>query len=951
MQSEFLPQPLSSYTELGDCSVTSLCTDSCNEPAPSLLLVEGVVLPLNIHNPTPRFSWRANVAIQSHYQLQIGLDPQDFESDSSLIWDSGKVASNRSRNVCYQGRPLPAGKRLFWRVRVWDASKTVASQWSSVEYFEYGLSNRSDWQARWITAEPYVAPNQFALSSWIELVSHIETEDGQHEAPAKQALKNKRSATLFRREFRLSKEVLRAKLYSTAAGYYEIFVNGDKVSKRIMDPGQTDFDKRILYNSDDISEWLQSGDNAIAIHLGSGWYDEGIAFSHWQNPDDLQSNQQSHGYSYGQPSLIVQLKLEYQDGTSETIVSDEQWLCRPSAVLKEGIFSGEFFDASASLPSWNEATPMDQHGWSQATCLVQWPTIALEPQLQPPVQAVREIRPIALFQPKAGVWVFDFGQNFTGIPTLNLALLDLVPKQTLYLRYAEWADAEGNISQLSMGGWATHLNAVDGYRAGGASIRDWTPSFSWHGFRYIEVTGLTKRPALEALSAQLIRSSVRRVGHFDCSDKRLNRIHDTALWTYESNLIGVPLDCPNREKAGWTGDAHASLNTANFNFDMETFWRKYLIDFQTTEYLAPIVVPGKRTGGEKIDWAVAEVFIAWEHYRHYGDIQVLENQYQNLDEFMSYAHSQLQDNIVNQGFGDWCDPVSYPGESRSGGRGVSQWTAVEITSTALLVKAASSMSQIAKVLGKHAESVLYRQLFTRTSSSFHHKYYSAELQNYGSQTATAMALAFDITPVGFRQAVAEALSRDITDNWQGHSSVGALGQSWLYLALSDYGHQDVALNIFKANGFPGFSYLFDELNGTTLWERKCDYDPNGVRGPVRSLNHPFHSGYDAWFYQGLGGIRLSDNSVSFQEFILRPVFPQSLEYVDVSLECPHGEIVSRWTRQERKIIWEVTIPQNTHAQVILPSQPAQRFAAGSYIFDIALDRTHAALCYEGCNEL
>ncbi|MDU0352515.1 alpha-L-rhamnosidase C-terminal domain-containing protein [Paraglaciecola aquimarina] len=310
---------------------------------------------------------------------------------------------------------------------------------------------------------------------------------------------------------------------------------------------------------------------------------------------------------------------------------------------------------------------------------------------------------------------------------------------------------------------------------------------------------------------------------------------------------------------------------------------------------------------------MAEVFIAWEHYRHHGDIQVLQNQYQSLVKYMDFGQTQMSNFLIKQGYGDWCDPVLSPVTPRVGGRGTPQWTTTTVTSTALFTQAANYMAKIAQVLGKTAAALQYQTLYSNLRKGFHNALYDPKTGHYGSQTADAMALQFGITPVELRQSVADALNKDVVEKWQGHSSVGALGQTYLYLSLSDYGYGDTAFNIFKAKGYPGFSYLFDDLNGTTLWERKGAFDPRQDRGPLRSLSHPFHSGYDGWFYQGLGGIRPLEDTVGFQQFMLKPVFPTGLDSVKVRYENGYGVISSNWQRKDKEITWQVVVPNNTSA--------------------------------------
>lgn len=894
--------------------------------------------PLNVHNVSPRLSWLVDTAKQSHYQIQVASQPSLLIDNVADLWDSAKILSSQSVNVAYKGKTLSSNDTAFWRVRVWSINGNTdleeeVSDWSEIHRWEMGLRNKSDWQASWVqVAQPVASNITGAVQQWMEYAADLESGKANANRAATQArvyeqLKNKATAALFRHSFSTdeTKTLVKAKLHSTAAGYYEIFINGTKIDERIMDPGQTDYDKRILYNSDNVSTLLEKGDNTIAVHLGSGWYNEDIAFS-----------KPGHSLAYGQPKFIAQLELTYSDGTKQLVVSNEQWLSHPSPILKEGVFSGELFDANKTVKNWNKnLTESQTNSWEQVKVLSSWPTERLEPQILPPIRAVKKVIPKEIMNPEEGVWVFDFGQNFTGIPTLNLENINLSNGQAVYLRYAEWADKQGNISQKS-GGAAPLLKQVDAFVASDDEQVAWTPAFTWHGFRYVEVRGLESKPPLDTLSAHLVRSDVERVGKFVSSDPLLNRIHEMALWSYEGNLMALPMDCPIRERAGWTGDAHAALITGNYNFNMQNFWGKYLDDFETSKFVAPAIVPGKRTHGGNFDWAVAEVMIAWETYRHYGDTQQLQKQYASLLEYMQAAENAMSDSLLRIGYGDWCDPVLEPGMDRVGGRCNPQHTSPTITSSALLANAANLMAKISLLMNESERSDYFSNLYNRISQQFHEEFYDTDTGHYGSQTADAMALQFGITPPHLRQSVADALNKDVVEKWGGHASVGALGQTYLYLALSDYGYGDTAFNIFKAQGYPGYSYLLDTLNATTLWERKGGFDPTadptGKSAPGRSLNHPFHSGYDGWFYEGLGGIRPLDDNPGFQTFELRPVFPKVLSSVDVSFTSAYGKISSRWKREGNQITWDIEIPNNSSAMVTAPGQKARLYTAGQYSF-------------------
>lgn len=913
---------------ISGCSVGD--SPSTNSAQPSQLLVEGVPHPLNVHNHSPRLSWHANIERQYAYQIQAASSEAKLTSGQPDLWDSGKIVERRSVNIAYAGASLVANQPAFWRVRVWAEENEQPSVWSSIGRWEMGLISPADWQAKWLQVEtPSIATETGARLAWMQYATGLHpalTEQLSEPLLSTQQTVLKQvqaqpTASLFRHSFvaDATKKIVRAKLHSTAGGYYEIFINGQKVDDRLADPGQTDFDKRILYNTDEVTGLLLAGQNTIAVHLGSGWYDENIAFSKWSNPDAQKNLAQQKTLSFGQPTFIAQLELTYADGTRQLVVSDQQWLSHPSPVIKEGIFSGELYDANEVVNDWNRNTAQSNlRDWQPVKVMSVWPTERLEPQLLPPIRAIKKLTPVKLYQPRKNVWVFDFGQNFTGVPSLQLNKLKLQAGQALHLRYGEWADVDGNMSQKT-GGTAPLLRQVDTYIASGNDAPSWTPAFTWHGFRYLELTGVEEQPDLDLVHAHLVRSDVEIAGHFKSSSPLINRIHDMALWTYESNLMALPMDCPIRERAGWTGDAHAALITGNYNFGMQNFWQKYLGDFATSSHIAPAVVPGKRSHGGNYDWAVAEVIIAWEHYRHYGDLQVIADQYESMVEFMRNAEAQLSNDLLRTGYGDWCDPLPKPGMNRE--RCNPQHTLPTMTTSGFVAHGAELMSKMAALLNKPEDAKHYHALYKRIAAQYHHEFYDPATGHYGSQTADAMALAFGFAPVELRQSIADALNKDVLEKWRGHGSVGALGQTYLYRALSDHGYAKTAYGIFTAEGYPGYSWQFEKLDATSLWERKDvwdpELDPQRKNPHGRSLSHPFHSGYDGWFYEGLAGIRPLENSVGNQDFALQPVFVSDLQFIEASYQTGYGLIKSSWKQEQDEIVWSFTIPNNSTASVTL----------------------------------
>ncbi len=889
------------YAEEGGVSSAKSVSDAS---APFALQVEGRANPVGVGRSVPRLSWRSTVDSQAAFEIQVATSADLLNSDAADLWSTGRVADGRSIAVQYQGEDLASRQQAFWRVRIWADGEDEPGEWSKVNRWQMALLEPSDWSASWVTSPNFPAADETeGMARWLELTAaDPQFKNAETIADTKRRLRDVRPATYFRKSFTIMRPIKSALLYSTSAGYSEFFLNGEKIGDRVLNPAQTDFDKRIYYDIDDVTDRLGQGEQVLGVHLGNGFYGERTAFG----MDKL---------FYGEPAAIAQLEITFQDGSSETIASDGSWLAHPSPVLKNGVYSGEFFDARENVSAWNDVGNDGGSGWRNAAVLSESPTQALVAAEMPPVRRVTEVKPKAVLNPEPGIYTVDLGQNFTGLPTIDMSRFGLREGQTVLLRYGEWADSTGRVG-MNSGGGAPRTKQVDAYVSDGTDESPWSPSFTWHGFRYMEITGIDAPPPLDAITAHLTRTDIDRIGHFRSSDPLLNRIHETALWSFETNMVSVLSDCPIRERNGWTGDAHAIIQTASYNFAMGPFLDKYLGDFRTTDFISPAIVPGRRTHSGKVDWAAAEVFLTWEHYLHTGDISIIERQYDSLLDYVAYVEKAMDDNRITNPFhfyGDWCDALPELGMDRPLGRCASFSTPGDLTATALMARVFQQMSDMATRLGRDDEAKAFKQRFKDVSGAFNRAYYQDDASGYGSQTANAMALQFGIAPMQKRHSIAAAMDADVHQKWDGHASVGALGQTWLYPALSDAGYEDTAFGIFKADGPPGYSYLFDTLNGTTLWENITGYDPKNGAEPGRSLNHPFKGGYDAWFYSGLGGINPDPDNPGYKRFFLNPQFPAGLEEAQVSLETGYGTIRSEWTREGDAIIWHVEVPPNTSA--------------------------------------
>lgn len=896
--------------------------------APGELTVEGRISPLDVGRAVPRLSWHSHVDAQSAYEIEVASSAQLLAAGRADLWDSGKTTDARSVAIAYAGKPLGSREQAYWRVRVWQSGRSTPGPWSRIASWQMALLKPADWQARWITSPLFpAATSSPGIERWLAATA----ADPQFKNPETvsdtiEKLRDVRPATYFRKTFTIDRPVKSARLYSTSAGYSEFFLSGEKIGDRVLNPAQTDFDKRIYYDVDDLTERLGVGEHVLGIHLGNGFYAERTAFG----LDKL---------FYGEPAAIAQLEITFEDGTQTKIVTDGSWQAHPSPILKNGVYSGEVFDARERIAGWNSHKAGVGNKWHQASVLDTSPTLALVAAEMPPVRRMREVKPKAIYNPAENVWTIDFGQNFTGLPRIDMAQFNLAAGQAVVLRYAEWADAAGRIG-MNSGGGAPRTKQVDAYISDGEDAQPWSPSFTWHGFRYLEISGLDTAPPLGAFTAHLTRTDVPVRGRFSSSNPLLNRIHETALWTFESNLVSVPSDCPIRERNGWTGDALATATMASYNFGMEPFFEKYLGDFRTTEMVAPTIVPGRRTRSGKVDWASAEIFLTWEHYLHSGDLSVIERQYDSMLEYFDYAESVMTDDLVTNPdnyYGDWCDILPELGKARPLGRCQSYNTPPQLTATALVRRANDLMTEMADRVGHEDDARRFRARRDAIGKAFHAAFFDTGSGGYGSQTANAMALMFDIVPPELRTAVAKDLDRDVRQKWNGHASVGALGMSWLYPALGDHGYGDTAFRTFTAEGPPGYSYLFDGLGGTSLWEDISQYVPEKGDQPGKSLSHPFKGGYDAWFFSGLGGINPDPENPGFKHFFLSPVFPADLDKADVSFETGYGTILSAWSRNSEGIVWHIAIPQNTTASVKLGNLPETHRQFGPGHFQLQLD--------------
>ena len=860
--------------------------------------------PLGIDTTQPRLSWvlesNQRGEMQTAYRVIASSSASKLARDDADLWDSGKVDSNQSINVVYAGRPLKSGERVWWKVRVWDAQDKVTT-FSKSAWFETALLSQADWQARWIQRKSSgPIPESKAFDD--------------HPAP------------MFRKEFALDKKIARARAYVSGLGYYELRLNGERVGDRVLDPGWTSYATRVLYSTYDITKQLKRGQNAVGIVLGNGWFNP-LPLGMWGHlkPGDALTT--------GEPRAMLQIEIEFSDGTKQTVVTDDSWRVGDSPILRNSVYLGEFFDARREQPGWDKVG-FDDSGWKPAV-------LAKEPELgplraedEPPIRVTRSLKPVKLTEPKPGVFIFDFGQNFAGWARLKVK----GPAGTrVRLRSGELLYPDGTLNgmtavtgQIKDGGKDYRYDGVgkpktafqlDEYVLKGKGTEVFTPHFTFHGFRYVEVTGFPGKPNLDSLEGLRLNADVTPVGTFECSNVRFNRIQRMVLWTELSNLFSVQSDCPHREKLGYGGDIVASSEMAMLNFDMSQFYAKVtrdLVDAARSNggitETAPFVGIADQSLGDKstpvdlgdktgpIGWGVAEPLLLSQLYQYYGNRRLIERQYEATKRWVALLQSKAKDGILDNGISDHESLVAKPRA---------------LTGTAFYYFNVKLFAHLARILGKDADAEEAGKAAAQIKEAFNSRFLDSKTGRYdfGSQACEAFPLYLDLVPADERARVLNALVGDVAAH-DGHLTTGIFGTKFVLNVLTDSDRADVAYRIVNQPTFPGWGYML-ENGATTLWEHWAFSDN------IYSHNHPMFGSVSEWFYKAIGGIRPAPDAVGFDKIIIKPQPVEDLKWVKASYNSVRGKIATAWERKDGKFELHVTIPVNASASVVRAGQRCQ----------------------------
>lgn len=735
---------------------------------------------------------------------------------------------------------------------------------------------------------------------------------------------------LLRKAFTVEKAVRSARISVCGVGYYECYLNGEKVGDRVLDPAQTTYNKRAFYVTHEITRQLQKGGNALGLMLGSGFYGQNTAFG--------------GGLVYGPPRAILLLDIDYTDGSKQTIVSDDTWKAAQGPVLFDNVYAGETFDARRVLADWSRPG-FDDAAW-QSVAKMPAPTTRLEQQQLEPMRKVRAIKPVSMSAAKDGDWVLDMGQNMTG--WLQIRVQESSGSK-IQLRFAEVLTPDGKaIDTVTTGGDATGCDQMDIYLCKGGGVESWEPRFTYHGFRYVQIGGLSKKPELGDFTGWLVRTDVASVGSFECSDALINKFYNVSMWTIEDNLQGLLSDCPHRERCAWMGDGHAVGEAASYNFDLARFWPKVTTDIETVlganppsgmskvkmpfDKRAPTMIAvGKRLCGQATaDWGAATVLVPWYDFLFYGDLKTVKAAWPMMQGWMAFLYQfGVKDGIVADGLGDWCPP----------GSNIRIDCPVALSSTALYYQSLQAMHTMALAIGAKAAADRYAAEAVTIKEAFIKRFYDPVNHHFKSQTGTSVALHAGLAPAGEEAKVADGLAKLIMEKAKGHYATGIFGHRPLYTVLNDYGHAEVTRHLWSITDWPSLGFL-TEKHDLTVWpEVPLDWQA-GKRYPANSFNHPMHAGFAASFHESLGGIRPDPAGPGFKRFFLKPCFLPGLEWVKVGYRSASGMITSHWKRDGHAVVWEVSVPLGTIARVQLPQYPTEKISlagktAGQNDFELA----------------
>jgi alpha-L-rhamnosidase len=826
---------------------------------------------------------------QTAYHVLLVEDQRNFKKEKSVIWNSGKVASSKSIWIDYTGPKLLPGTTYFWKVKVWD-NKGNESEWSQPARITTGLFSEKDWSgAKWIALDELDPAKRLVPGIHVPMLNKEwkNKKSGEHKLP------------VFRKEFSVKKKLKEALVFVTGLGQYELRLNGEKVGNHFLAPGWTDYDDSNLYNIYDVTHQVSKGKNAFGMLLGNGFYSVPNNRFRWVNP------------IYGNPKMILKLLLNYEDGTSETVVSDQSWKVTESPVTYSNLYSGETYNANLEPEGWDRPE-FDDSAWKQSL-VVSAPNNKLVTEMDYPLAVCETIavKTIRLVSSVKNSYLYDFGQNASGIVELEVQgkkgdTVKIYPAELI----KETLEAEQK---------ATGSPYYYAYILKGNGVEKWAPRFTYYGFRYAQVIGAipdtskvnSGLPRIKSLKFLHTRNSSPETGTFANSFDLFNRVDQLIKWAIKSNFQSVMTDCPHREKLGWLEQTFLMGGAIHYNFDIYHSFNKLvddMIEAQISGGMVPAIVPEYCVmPGEFRDspeWGSASIIIPWMIYKYYGDIRPMEKAWPMMVGYMEHMKSKSNNYILSHGLGDWYDLGTKD-------PGFVQLTPVAATATAIYYFDARLMGQMASLIGKANEAKSYSVWAEEIRTAYNQKFLNPETNIYstGSQTAIAMPLVLGLVPENLKDKVFQTLIESINKSDKALTA-GDVGFHYLVKALQEGGAGDLLFEMNARDDVPGYGYQLKK-GATALTESWPALDRV-------SNNHLMLGHLMEWFYGGLGGIDQTRESTAYKEVLIAPQMVNGVDSVSVNFKTPYGTVVSKWTKTAAGTLVEVEVPVNAKAIVLIP---------------------------------
>jgi alpha-L-rhamnosidase len=854
---------------------------------PVTLRGDGLENPLAA-SATPKLSWRLDSqqrgAAQSACQILVASSREILAEHRGDLWDTGKQSSDRQPYVTYAGKPLASGTRVFWKVRCWDGHDKP-SDWSMAAFMEIAPGKPSDWLG----------------AKWIDDGKPLPAKDEDFYQPD--------PAPLLRTEFTITKPVVRARLHMAGIGHAYASLNGARVNADELGPPWTNFDRSVLFNSYEVD--VHQGINCLGLTLGNGWFNP-LPLRMWGGRNIREA------LPTGRPRAIALLVVEHADGSRTTVTTGEGWRTTGGPTVRNSVFLGEERDARLAISGWDEPG-FDASSWKPAR-VTDAPLDPLKPILDmPPVRKTGAIRPVAITSPAPGTHIVDFGENFTGLPEIMLN----VPAGTrMLLRFGEILHDDGTLNPMTsvcgqIKGTRKNKDGVESPIGGpGAPHTAWQqdvyiacgggetyrPDFTFHAFRFMEITGLTEAPKLEDIQGIRMHSDLPDGGSFSCSNDLFNRIQDITRRTFANNVISVQSDCPHRERFGYGGDIAVTSEAFLMNFDMSGFYAKTVRDFAEAARpdgnftdTAPFV--GVQYCG--VGWAMAHPLLLEQLYQHHGNKALIEEQLPAAIRWFDLEASKREGGLVVKGLGD------HEAMPRIAGPAIT---------TPMFIDTAHRMARLCRIVGNEKDAARFINMAGESAAAWVKEFLDESTGKVGggSQSEQVLALAYGSLLEPARNKVFDFLVNDLTSKPDGPAlTTGIFGTRFLMEELTRNGRHDLAHALAARKTFPSWGHML-ENGATTLWETWKESDN------TFSHNHPMFGSISAWFIRHLGGIQIADDAVGADRIIIKPQTGHGLTWVKSSHQSIRGKIESNWTITDKGAEFDITIPPDTTAEIELP---------------------------------